>query len=93
MFFYQDGVTNGNRLSVPLSDEFNAVTEWTAFSRQFAVPLVVCVSAAERRGILSREQASEFAKDADSLHPQFSVAGLGALHRASLDADRTVSFK
>ena len=93
VFFYQDGVSNGNRLSVPLSDEFDAVREWVDFSTEYSVPLVVCISAAERRGILSAEQAAEFDKVAANLHPAFSVAGLGKLHQASLDAGRTVSFK
>ena len=93
VFFYQDGVTHGNRLFVPMSDEPQLVEDWSQFSRQHDTPLVVCVSAAERRGVLNEEQAAEYGKDSNNLHPQFSVAGLGVFHEASLESDRTVSFK
>ena len=93
VFFYRDGVSQASSLSVPLADEFNSVDEWCLFSKQTNTPLVVCVSAAERRGILNAEQADEFSKSNYNLHPSFSVEGLGALHDASLSADRTVTFK
>jgi tRNA 2-thiouridine synthesizing protein D len=93
VFFYQDGVQQANSLSMPLSDEFEPVSAWASFSQEHGVDLVVCVSAAERRGVMSDEQAKEFAKGHGDLHSAFSIAGLGALHEASLDSDRTVTFK
>lgn len=93
VFFYQDGVTQGNQLSVPLADEFDSVSEWVKLAEQYQLNLVVCVSAAERRGVLNDEQAREHNKCSANLHPIFSVAGLGELHAASLASDRTVSFK
>lgn len=93
VFFYQDGVQQANSLSAPLSDEFDAVMAWAEFSKKNKVDLVVCVSAAERRGVMGNEQANEFSKTNSNLHPAFSIAGLGALHEASLTSDRTVTFK
>jgi len=93
VFFYRDAVSQASRLAVPLDDEFNCIDEWVSFSERHQVPLVVCVSAAERRGVLNAEQAHEFSKDADNLHPCFQVEGLGVLHDASLSSDRTVTFK
>ena len=93
VFFYRDAVSQASRLTVPLGDEFNAADQWQAFCQATNTPLVVCVSAAERRGVLNAEQASEFAKDSDNLASCFDVQGLGALHDASLDSDRTVTFK
>lgn len=93
VFFYQDGVTQGNQLTVPLADEFDSVSEWQMLAEQNNIALVVCVSAAERRGILSQEQADEHGKGGHNLHPSFTIAGLGELHAASLASDRTVSFK
>ena len=93
VFFYRDGVSQGSALSVPLSDEFDAVSEWVTFAEQYDTPLVVCVSAAERRGLLNPEQATEHDKVCANLHPRFVVEGLGGLHDASLTADRTVMFK
>lgn len=93
VFFYQDGVTQGNRLSVPLADEFDCVSQWSDLGKEFGISLIVCVSAAERRGVMNAEQADEYSLSAFNLHPDFSVAGLGELTTASLSADRTISFK
>jgi tRNA 2-thiouridine synthesizing protein D len=76
-----------------LGDEFDAVSAWVEFSEQAGTALVVCVSAAERRGVMGPDQALEHDKRAHNLHAAFRVEGLGALHDASLSADRTVTFK
>ncbi|MCL4162681.1 UNVERIFIED_CONTAM: hypothetical protein GTU68_062212, partial [Idotea baltica] len=93
VFFYQDGVSQGNGFTVPMSDEFDAVTEWQRLNQEHQIALVVCVSAAERRGVLGDEQALENSKTGYNLHSCFKIAGLGELHAASLASDRTVSFK
>lgn len=93
IFFYQQGVSIATQLSVPLADEFDGSGEWAAFVQLHSLPLVVCVSAAERRGVIGAEQQAEHAKQTSNLHPAFSIAGLGALHQASLTSDRTVTFK
>lgn len=93
IFFYQDGVQQANKLSTPLEDEFEPVTAWSDFSTEHRVELIVCVSAAERRGVMSDDQANEFSKGRGNLHPAFLIAGLGVMHEASLVADRTVTFK
>lgn len=93
VFFYSDAVTQASNLIVPLGDEFNCIEEWAKFAQMHSTELVVCVSAAERRGILNEMQAGEFSKEASNLHPAFNVEGLGVLHDASLASDRTVTFK
>ncbi len=93
VFFYRDGVSQGNFLAMTLADEFNAVEAWVAFARDHDVKLVVCVSAAERRGIINQQQQAEFGKPSANLHPAFAVEGLGAMHDASLSANRTVTFR
>ena len=93
VFFYQDAVSQASSLSVPIQDEFNAVDQWREFNQEHKTPLVVCVSAAERRGVLSADQAKEFGKLNSNLADCFVVEGLGALHDASLSSDRTVTFK
>ena len=59
IFFYQDGVSNGNALVYPANDEFNLVKAWQVFSRQFNVPLHLCVAAAQRRGVVDSESAAD----------------------------------
>jgi len=93
VFFYQDGVTQANRLSMPVDDEFEPVKQWLDFSKEHTIPLVVCVSAGERRGVMSDEQALEYQLGSGNVCSEFQVAGLGVLHEASLASDRTVTFK
>ena len=89
IFFYQDGVSNGNTLVYPANDEFNLVKAWQAFSRQFNVPLHLCVAAAQRRGVVDNESAAD--KSAVSLADAFQLAGLGEFSQALLQADRVIT--
>ena len=90
IFFYQDGVSNGNALVYPANDEFNLVKAWQAFSRQFNVPLHLCVAAAQRRGVVDSESAAD--KSAVSLADVFQLAGLGEFSQALLQADRVITL-
>ncbi len=92
VFFHQDAVAHGNMLSAVMSDEPDMVENWARFAEHYSVPLVICVSSAERRGVLNGALATEHAKTAANLHPSFSIAGLGTLTDASITSDRTVSF-
>ena len=89
IFFYQDGVSNGNALVYPANDEFNLVKAWQAFSRQFNVPLHLCVAAAQRRGVVDGDSAAD--KSAVSLADVFQLAGLGEFSQALLQADRVIT--
>jgi tRNA 2-thiouridine synthesizing protein D len=93
VFFYQQAVNQGNQLIAPLADEFNAPQRWQELWDDYQIPLIVCVSASERRGVLNAAQADELRKNSNNLHASFSVEGLGSFHAACLEADRTVTFK
>lgn len=81
VFFYYDGVLNGNRLSEPQSDDRNVVGRWSKLAEAHGTDLSVCVAAGLRRGI----------KD-EILAKGFRITGLGQLVEAAIDADRTVVF-
>lgn len=93
VFFYQGAVAVANSLTTPLTDEFNATDQWVELSQEQGVPLVVCVSAAERRGVLNKEQQQDLGKSGFNVHVAFAIEGLGSFHSACLEADRTVTFK
>ena len=81
VFFYYDGVHNGNKLSTPQSDDRNIVTRWSSLAQAYGVDLAVCVAAGLRRGI----------KD-EVLAAGFRISGLGQLIESAIDADRTIVF-
>ncbi|MCK5324438.1 MAG: sulfurtransferase complex subunit TusD [Woeseiaceae bacterium] len=81
VFFYNDGVYNGNKLSEPQTDDRNLVSLWSKLGEEHKIDLVVCVAAALRRGI----------KD-EVLEDGFRISGLGQLVEAGIQADRLVVF-
>ena len=93
VFFYQDAVLHGTNLSVPMQDEPDMVALWAEFSKKQETDLFICISAAERRGVLGKEQIAEYDLPEANLHPQYQIAGLGVLHDAALSSDRMVTFK
>ena len=85
VFFYQDAVMIGARYFDTPPDEPSLQSRWLALSRQHNIDLVLCVSAAQRRGISQNH-------DHDTVADGFSVSGLGQLIEAMLESDRLVSF-
>lgn len=92
VFFYHDAVNVATRLATPPADDRNLTALWSAFAERHAVDLVVCVAAAQRRGIVDAEERVRHGKDADNLASGFRIAGLGQLIEAALYADRLVVF-
>ncbi|CAK0771932.1 sulfurtransferase complex subunit TusD [Gammaproteobacteria bacterium] len=92
VFFYHDGVNNGTRLTVPPQDDRNVINRWSDLAIKNNIDLVVCVAAAQRRGILDESEAKRHGKNADNLAPGFRISGLGQLVEAGIQADRLVVF-
>jgi len=92
VFFYHDGVNNGTRLTVPPQDDRNIVKRWSDLAAQHKLDLVVCIAAAQRRGLMDAAEAKRNGKDADNIAPGFRISGLGQLIEAGIQADRLVVF-
>lgn len=92
VFFYHDGVNVATRLSVPPQDDRNLQEEWSGLAKEHGIDLVVCIAAAQRRGILDENEASRQGKDADNLAEGFRISGLGQLIELGIQADRLVTF-
>lgn len=92
VFFYGDGVHNGSALSAPPQDESDTAGDWQSLQREHQLDLVVCIAAAQRRGLLSESEASRLEKPAANLAGGFELAGLGQLADATANSDRVVTF-
>ncbi|GMQ91750.1 MAG: sulfurtransferase complex subunit TusD [Gammaproteobacteria bacterium] len=92
IFFYHDGVHNGTRLTAPPQDDRNIVNRWTELAEKHDLDLVVCVAAAQRRGIADADEAKRNGKDADNIAPGFRISGLGQLIEAGIQSDRLLVF-
>ncbi|NNK65372.1 MAG: sulfurtransferase complex subunit TusD [Rhodobacteraceae bacterium] len=92
VFFYHDGVAVSNRLQVPPQDERNVQRNWTALAQDAGIDLVVCVAAAQRRGVLDAKEAARLGKDSDTLAEGFRISGLGQMIEMAIQCDRIVTF-
>lgn len=92
VFFYHDGVNVSTRLSVPPQDERHIQKNWTALAKDHGIDLVVCIAAAQRRGLLDDNEAERQGKDASNIAEGFRISGLGQLIEMGIQTDRMVTF-
>ena len=92
VFFYHDGVNNGTRLTTPPQDDRNITNRWSTLASEYDLDLVVCVAAAQRRGIVDEDEQRRNSKDANNIADGFRISGLGQLIEAGIQADRLVTF-
>lgn len=92
VFFYGDGVLVASRLNCPPSDEINLTKSWAKLAIEKDVELIVCVTAALKRGVVNQAQAERNALTGENLDPAFEISGLGQLTEAMIESDRLVSF-
>ncbi len=92
VFFYAEAAYNGLRWMSPPEDEKPLVRRWSALAAEHTLDLVICISAAQRRGLLEQTEAKHLGKLDDDLAEGFRIAGLGLWVDASLKADRFILF-
>lgn len=92
VFFYHDGVNNGTRLSVPPADDRQLQKEWSALAKEHDLDLVICIAAAQRRGLMDADEAKRQGLDADNIIDGFRISGLGQLVEGGIQSDRTIVF-
>jgi tRNA 2-thiouridine synthesizing protein D len=92
IFFYHDGVNNGTRLSVPPSDDRQLQKEWSELAKEHDLDLVICIAAAQRRGLMDADEAKRQGMSADNIIEGFRISGLGQLIEGGIQADRTIVF-
>ena len=92
VFFYHDGVNNATRLTVPPQDDRNLQQQWSELGKANNLDMVVCIAAAQRRGILDEDEAKRQGKDANNIAEGFRISGLGQLIDAGINADRMITF-
>ena len=92
VFFYHDGVNNSSRITTPPQDDRHIVNRWAQLAEAHNLDMVVCVAAAQRRGVVDDGEAQRNGKDATNIHPAFRISGLGQLIEAAVEADRLMVF-
>lgn len=86
VFFYQDGAMHANENISIASDEYQAIAQWQRLQQQYQLPLHVCITAAEKRGIAVDPINNE------PMNAAFTISGLGELIELTTKAARLVQF-
>lgn len=92
VFFYHDGVNNATKLAVPPQDDRDIPKLWSALSKENDLDLVVCIAAAQRRGMMDADEAKRQGFEDNNLIEGFRISGLGQLIEAGVESDRLVVF-
>jgi len=92
VFFYHDGVNNGTMFPVPPQDDRNVQALWSELAEKHDLDLVICIAAAQRRGIMDADEAKRHAKGCSNVAPKFRISGLGQLIEAGITSDRLMVF-
>jgi len=92
VFFYHDGVNNATKLAVPPQDDRNVAQQWSDLSKENDLDMVVCIAAAQRRGIMDVDEAKRQGFEDDNLIEGFRISGLGQLIEAGVESDRLIVF-
>ena len=92
VFFYHDGVNNATKLAVPPQDDRDIPKLWSELSKENNLDLVVCIAAAQRRGMMDVDEAKRQGFEDNNLIDGFRISGLGQLIEAGIESDRLVVF-
>ena len=92
VFFYHDGVNNATSFTTPPQDDRHVVNRWSELATEHELDMVVCIAAAQRRGIVDADEQKRHSKNGNNLAPGFRISGLGQLVEAGIQSDRLLVF-
>ncbi len=92
VFFLDEGTRVGAATAVFPQDEAERLQPWVDLAERHGVELVLCISSALRHGLLDPVEARRYERAAATVHPAFTISGLGQLVDAAAACDRLVTF-
>jgi tRNA 2-thiouridine synthesizing protein D len=92
IFLHGDGVLCASQLHTSPQDEININQLWNDLAIQYPLDIVVCITSALKRGILSASEADRHNKAQFNLSVSMELSGLGQLIDAINASDRVITF-
>jgi len=92
VFFLDQGTSSGMATAVSPQGEIDTVELWADLGARHGLDLVLCISSALRRGLLDATESERYERQAQTVHPAFTLGGLGQLVDATAQADRLITF-
>ena len=92
IFFYQAGVYHANGLIDASANEVDLTKAWQSLATEHTIPLLVCVGAASKRGIVDADQAEQAGLTQHNLFEPFKQVGLGEFFTLLHNSSKLVQF-
>jgi tRNA 2-thiouridine synthesizing protein D len=92
VFFYHEGIYQAFKTISPPDDALNLPLLWGNLAAKHSVDLLVCISAAHRRGLLHGDEAKRLGYSDPIVADGFRIGGLGQWLEALIEADRVIVF-
>jgi tRNA 2-thiouridine synthesizing protein D len=92
VFFLDAGTLASSVNGVYPQDESDPVRPWLILAQQHGVELVICISSALKHGMLDQVEANRHERPCPTIHPIFTISGLGELVDACAHSDRLITF-
>jgi len=92
IFFYQAGVYHANGLMDASANEVDLTKAWQSLATEHTIPLLVCVGAASKRGIVDADQAEQAGLTQHNLFEPFKQVGLGEFFTLLHNSSKLVQF-
>ncbi len=92
VFFYHEGVLTAGSQAVAPQDEDDVHAGWVALQQRHGMELAACIANSLKRGMLNEQERERYDKPAVTVHPSFTVVGLGQLIDAITASDRFITF-
>jgi tRNA 2-thiouridine synthesizing protein D len=92
VFFLDAGTLASSANCVLPQDEYDPQQAWVELATTHALELVICISSALKYGMLDEAEAARHERAGATIHPCFTVSGLGQLVDACAHSDRMMTF-
>jgi len=92
VFFLDTGTLASSVNAVFPQDENNPARRWVTLAEEHHIELGICISSALKHGMLDQVEANRYERPYPTVHPTFTIAGLGQLVDACAHSDRLITF-
>ncbi|MCL6268807.1 sulfurtransferase complex subunit TusD [Sansalvadorimonas sp. 2012CJ34-2] len=91
-FFFRDAVHIGSGLTVAPQGEADLHKAWKELAEEHEIDLVICISAALKRGLVDEREARRYDKVSHNIDAPFNFSGLGQLIDGAATSDHVITF-
>lgn len=92
VFFYKEGVYNGNSIILQETDELNFIEEWKKIKKKSGCELNICITSANKRGLFDKKTSILLKKNTVNIDRDFNLTSLVDFSKSVFFCDRLIQF-